>query len=358
MTTALAEAPKEKPQLAMRGGWMQPSNMEEAYRLATAIVKSGLAPRSFQTPEAVLIAIQLGGELGLKPMQALQTIMVVNGRPALWGNGLQGLVQGSGLLEDSKEWFEGEGEDYVAICEVIRKGMKSPKRGTFSIADARRAGLMSKDLYNKYPADMLMSKARARAYKLFSDVLCGLPVAEDIQDVAVEVSPAPAAPTTPDPLLKKAIAAPVIDVTPVVADEEVAGSTPAVAGDTAPSATAARLNGGDSGSNPDGGITPVAQRQSTPKTSRAKKAETPVEPAPAPAAPKEERDHYDGVIAKCVETSTGLFKATTTDNDVFYTKNAQVAGFLSRSAKDKLPVGIDFVVASDGRWMIEQCKAL
>ncbi len=87
----------------------------------------------------------MGLEIGLKPMQTLQNIAVINNRPCLWGNGALAVIQTSGQLEDIDETLEGDLEkDAIATCIVKRKGMKSAIKRTFSIAEARKARLLSK----------------------------------------------------------------------------------------------------------------------------------------------------------------------------------------------------------------------
>src|SRR3990167_6771832 len=76
-----------------------PTNIEQVYRLADAVSKSGMAPRGMEKPETITIAIMHGLEIGLTPLQALQRIAVINGRPAIWGDGAMGLVRASGLCE-------------------------------------------------------------------------------------------------------------------------------------------------------------------------------------------------------------------------------------------------------------------
>ena len=55
-----------------------PKSMDEAYRLAKAIVMSGTAPKGMTTPEACMIAIMHGLEIGLPPLTSLQRISVIN----------------------------------------------------------------------------------------------------------------------------------------------------------------------------------------------------------------------------------------------------------------------------------------
>src|ERR1700675_2806847 len=64
-----------------------PVNLTEAVALAKLIASSELAPKDYKgKPGNCLIAMQLGAELGVAPMQAIQNIAVINGRPSVWGD--------------------------------------------------------------------------------------------------------------------------------------------------------------------------------------------------------------------------------------------------------------------------------
>jgi len=76
-----------------------PTSMEEAFRLATAIVASGMAPPDVKTQEGALVIILSGLECGMPPMQAIQRIALINGRTTIWGDAAIGLVRASGLLD-------------------------------------------------------------------------------------------------------------------------------------------------------------------------------------------------------------------------------------------------------------------
>ena len=164
-----------------------PTDFEGAWRIATAVVRAGMAPKSLKTVEACTVAILHGLEVGLTPMTALQSIAVIGGKPSLWGDGALGLIQASGLLDDQDEHYEGqEGTDsYTAVCILKRKGKARPYKADFSFADAKKAGLLDKEgAWQGYMKRML--KMRARSFSMrdgFSDVLKGLAVAEEQQDI-------------------------------------------------------------------------------------------------------------------------------------------------------------------------------
>lgn len=175
---------------------LQPRTFEEAYRFANLMASSDLVPKEFRNnPANVLLAVQLGHEVGLNPMQALQSIAVINGRPSMWGDAVLGLVHASGLLEVINESVDGD----VGTCTVKRKGHE-PLTRSFTMEEAKRAGLIERGtVWKSYPKRMLQMRARGFALRdAFPDVLKGLQVREEVEDFdageAVEVGREPLAP--------------------------------------------------------------------------------------------------------------------------------------------------------------------
>lgn len=190
-----------------------PQDFEGAWRIANAVCKAGMAPKGLESPEKAMVAIMHGLEVGLTPMNALQSIAVVNGRPTVWGDGAIGLARGSGLLEWMEEKFEGaEGTDaFKAVCLVKRKNEPRPIRGEFSIGDAKAAGLWGKaGPWQQYRKRMLQMRARAFALRDgFADVLKGLAIKEEVEDLQITSTHAREEPPAP-PVITNA--------TPVCAD--------------------------------------------------------------------------------------------------------------------------------------------
>ena len=75
------------------------NNLEDMTTVAQIILQSKIAPDSFKTKEQIFVGLQTGAEIGLKPMQALNSIVVIKGKPTLWGDAPLGLVKKSGLLD-------------------------------------------------------------------------------------------------------------------------------------------------------------------------------------------------------------------------------------------------------------------
>jgi hypothetical protein len=201
-----------------------PRTIEEVARIARAILAGGLKPASYEgnTPEEtiskVMIGIMKAAEVGLPPITGLSTICIVNGRPSVYGDGAIALCQSRGVIEWIKQSFSGEREkdDWTATFTIKRRHQSEPYVGTFSVAQAKRAGLWNnpkRQPWMLYPERMLL--ARARAYALregFADCLSGLSIAEEVQDI----------PEGPKEVVSTAFLddAPVIENQPAVATPE------------------------------------------------------------------------------------------------------------------------------------------
>lgn len=196
-----------------------PQTMEEIFRVSGGVVTSGLAPYALvgkvETPAdykravaAVAITVMAGAELGLPPMVALRSFTVINGRPALYGDGLINVVRRSGKAKKLKLGFtpgtsDRYSDDAVGWCEAERMDTGETDRVEFSVAQAKRAGLwqtadkVEKDVWRwdeaagkkkpkremvqndspwyRYPERMLGWRAAGYCLReLFGDVLGGI----------------------------------------------------------------------------------------------------------------------------------------------------------------------------------------
>lgn len=159
---------------------LAPTNMKEAMEFAGLLAKSDIVPKDYQgKPGNVLVAIQWGMEIGLQPMQAMQNIAVINGRPSIWGDAMIALVRACPAFEYISETQT----DKEATCVIKRKGEPEAVR-TFSLEDAKRAGLTGKSgPWTQYPKRMMQMRARSWALRdVFPDVLKGMICAEEALD--------------------------------------------------------------------------------------------------------------------------------------------------------------------------------
>jgi len=157
-----------------------PKTFEESMKISSMIANSDLCPKDFKgKPESVFLAIQMGADLGLKPMQAIQNIAVINGRTCIWGDAALAVIKGHPEFQDIEEVIT----DKIATCTLSRKGRKDVIR-TFSIDDANAAGLIARsNVWKQYPKRMLQMRARSFAMRdAFPDALRGIKIAEEVGD--------------------------------------------------------------------------------------------------------------------------------------------------------------------------------
>lgn len=178
--------------------------MEDAWRMATAVVKSGLAPRGINTAEAALIAIQSGMELGMTPMQSLQNLTVINGKMGITGDAALALVQSSGLMEEYDAHMEGAADQRRAVIVSRRRGRAAEYRTEFAVADAKKAGLWGKaGPWTQYPDRMLHYRClgfHLRDY--YPEPLKGFKTSEELQDYPTRADQGPRAAAAPPPAPK------------------------------------------------------------------------------------------------------------------------------------------------------------
>lgn len=179
------------------GSWLSCNNLEAAMKLAEMFSKSAMVPKQYQGNAAnCLVAMAYGDSLGMAPLQAMQSVAVVNGVPALYGDGMLALVQASPVFESIEESIE----DGAAVCTVKRRGMK-PVQRVFTIDDAKRAGLWGKQgPWQQYPSRMLQMRARSWALRdAFADVLRGIQSVEEVRDIPEVIDVTPTPPALPEP---------------------------------------------------------------------------------------------------------------------------------------------------------------
>jgi len=164
---------------------MLPTSYQEATQYAKIIAGSGMVPRAYQgKPQDVFVAMQWGVSIGLHPLQALQNLSVINGKPSLWGDAALAMVQRHKDYQYIKETISTTSEGLTATC-IVKRANHDEHISTFSVEDAKKATLWGKaGPWTQYPKRMLQMRARAFALRnTFSDALMGVGVTEEIIDM-------------------------------------------------------------------------------------------------------------------------------------------------------------------------------
>ena len=169
-----------------KDSYLSKDNFEHIQRVAVMMSKSEMVPKGYkEKPADIIIAFEMGRALGLAPLQAIQNIAVINGKPSLYGDAIIAVCSGHPDFEDIEEKAitSKEGAIEGFICSVKRKN-RSPVVRQFTINDAKKANLWGKaGPWSQYPDRMLQMRARGFALRdCFADALGGIRVIEETQD--------------------------------------------------------------------------------------------------------------------------------------------------------------------------------
>ena len=189
---------------------LQLENFEQMLAFAKAMVDAGVVPD--KNPGAVLAKIQQGAELGLAPMQAINTMYVIDGKVAMEVKSMRAIVEstydrnGEKLCKVLEVWLDeeatipgtnSEGHETLlrnptAYCKVERPGRKEVTF-EYSWNDAKVAGLLErwpdtgilkKKNWRNHGKTMLRWRAMGRAFKeYFADILLGIMSVEETEEL-------------------------------------------------------------------------------------------------------------------------------------------------------------------------------
>lgn len=190
-------------------GWA--SVMPAIADLATKISATEFVPDSMRgKPAAVACAILYGRELGLEPMTALRSINVIKGKPSLSSEAMRALILAAG-----HELVFIETTLTRCVLDARRRGQENYSRVTYTMDDAKRAGLAGQGTYAKMPRQMLVARATAEmARLLFADVIGGLLADVEVDDIEAE------APKKPSATIQRKRALANLDLGPVLEDTD------------------------------------------------------------------------------------------------------------------------------------------
>lgn len=169
---------------------MKPDVWAMLEKQAEVIAASRLAPASLQNrPEAILTIALKGHELGIPPMMALSHIHVVQGRPTLSAELMRALVLNAGhRIWPAKDNNNTKSTWYGQRWNEHTQQYDETIESTFTMEDAKRAGLVGKDNWKKYPGMMLDARATAiLCRQVFPDVMMGAGYTPDEIDPDVDL---------------------------------------------------------------------------------------------------------------------------------------------------------------------------
>jgi hypothetical protein len=145
--------------------------LSERMEFARALSTASLLPRAYQqNPGNVLLAMELGDALGIRPIQAINAVHVIEGRPSASADLIASLVRKAGHK------LRISGDDTTATAQIIRAD--DPEfvyETTWTLDRAKAAGLTGKGVWKSYPAAMLKARAITEVARMgASDALYGV----------------------------------------------------------------------------------------------------------------------------------------------------------------------------------------
>jgi len=157
------------------------------FKLSETLCATNFVPDSFRgKPAETLAAILYGRELNLGPMQSLQQINVIKGKPSASPELMRALVRRAGhsisVIENTAD---------TCVLEGKRADDGTVERSSFTMADARTAGLAGGGAWKTYPKAMLLARATSQLCRsLFADVISGISYTpEELQSVEAYDAP-------------------------------------------------------------------------------------------------------------------------------------------------------------------------
>lgn len=140
------------------------------WKLAQMTSRTEMVPKVLRgRPDAAMAVMVYGHELGLRPMTALREIFIIDGTPSCSAKLMRSLIFRAG----HKLVFQS-----MTKTECVVHGVRADGQGeatvTWTVDDAKDAGLLAKDNWKRYPRSMLAARATSELARLiFPDATIG-----------------------------------------------------------------------------------------------------------------------------------------------------------------------------------------
>lgn len=164
-------------------------NIERAWKFADVLSRSKIIPDTFQgNPASVLIALDMSNRMRRNPLEVMQAMYIVHGKPSFSSSFLISLINSCGYYEPLRFRFSGDGDSRSCVAWTVDKRTGEKVEGpVVSIDMAKAEGWYGKQgsKWKTMPEVML----RYRAASFFSRTYCpdltgGFHSQEEAMDIA------------------------------------------------------------------------------------------------------------------------------------------------------------------------------
>ncbi|MBD3354346.1 MAG: hypothetical protein GF364_22885 [Candidatus Lokiarchaeota archaeon] len=170
---------RAEPSLAeiFNGASFEPQDLGQAYYLSKALANSQLLPPGIQTSADIFMVLLMANDLGLSPMAALRGIQFIEGSATMRADLMEAII----INHEACDYFRlVESTPEQAVYETKRAGSE-PVTWTYTIEDAKQAGLVGRKNWGRYPKNMLRARCKSELARLvYPDVLMGFYTADEI----------------------------------------------------------------------------------------------------------------------------------------------------------------------------------
>lgn len=184
-------------ELSLRGEFLPQVVWQQIEEVSARLIKSQALPSTIANASQLTMVLMAGYEAGMKPMESLNAYYIVNGRLTIYGDAV---IRQLKRADYKVKW--GEVNDKSATVTIISKDGEEQTE-TYTMEDAKAAGVLNKVPWKNHPKDMMRWKAIARAVRFFCpEVLGGVqyfkeeaedmePVKQNVIDAVASDSPVP-----------------------------------------------------------------------------------------------------------------------------------------------------------------------
>jgi hypothetical protein len=169
---------------------------EDGQRIGKCLCSSDIVPQQYQGQKGLgntMVAMEMAYRMGLSPLQVMQNLHIIHGRPSWSSQFIIALINGCGRFEPLRYEMTGKGDDLACYAMAKEKATGNDLVGpTITMAMAKAEGWASKSGSKWKTMPELMIRYRAAAFwgRLFvPELLCGITHTQeeaiDIQEVSV-----------------------------------------------------------------------------------------------------------------------------------------------------------------------------
>ena len=173
---------------------------DNAQRIAKSLASSSLVPQQFQGQQGYancLVALEIAGRMNLSPLQVMQNLHIIHGRPSWSSQFIIALINGCGRFEPLQYKVTGKGDDLACKCVAKEISTGAELEGpTVTMAMAKAEGWATKSgsKWRTMPDLMIRYRAASMWGRLYiPDLLVGISYSQeevmDIEPITVEDAP-------------------------------------------------------------------------------------------------------------------------------------------------------------------------